>query len=182
MISRAGYLWQDDFLWLTIYNKMMLCNHRNWGLSTNVTIISLYLAMLNSWVLENTCKMGKRCPMCSIWKIQKLVCEIQCVVDIKEERPLLLWADSLQGFRNVQKGFSDLAHLGGESKLGTQSWLVLLSPLDSLKPYLSMGHFTILLHTGFASCSSYLLPFLCLVDIIFMWLISIIRFLLILLI
>lgn len=117
----ADYLWQDDFLWLTSYNKMILCSHRNWGLSTNVTITSLCLAMLNSWVLGNSCKMGKWCPMCSIWKILELVCEMQWeeLVDIKEEMPLLLWAASLQGFRNVQKGFSDLAHLGGESKLGT---------------------------------------------------------------
>lgn len=35
------------------------------------------------------------------------------------------------------------------------------------KTYLSMGHFTVLFHMGFSSCSFYLLPCLCLVDIIF---------------
>lgn len=49
------------------------------------------------------------------------------------------------------------------------------------KTDLSMGHFTVLFHMGFSSCSFYLLPCLCLVDIIFTYFISIIGFLLILL-
>lgn len=114
--------------------------------------------------------MGKWCLVCGIWEKPKVACKIQWValIDIKEEMSIFVMScfpgKSLEG---------GLEHLGRWKQVGTlEGWLVLQSFSDSLRPYLSMGHFTVLFYMGFTSWSLYLLPFLCPLDTLFMYLIS----------